>query len=107
MMNASAENPRVVRFDEHFARRRRVAPDTLDEVKKWRTEEADAGRPSSFKAYCHSRGLCATCNAEGLILNENGIGFKLVGMDGNMPLFELCPVCGGVGIPTKSGTDED
>jgi hypothetical protein len=91
------KTPRAVRFDEHMAKRGRVIPESIQEVKEWRTKEAAAGRPSEFSDYCRLRGLCAACNAEGLVLNENGIGFKLVGLDGNMPLHEPCPVCGGTG----------
>jgi hypothetical protein len=75
----------------------RVVTQSIEEIRAWRTNEAEAGRPSSFAAYCHQYGYCDACNAEGLVLNDNGIGFKLAGQDGNMPLFELCPVCKGTG----------
>ena len=86
-----------VRFDEHFAKRGRVISESIEQVKQWRTQESAAGRPSDLSDYCHLHGLCSDCNAEGLVLNENGLGFKLAGLDGNMPVFEICPLCGGTG----------
>ncbi len=68
-----------------------------DEIKAWRTAEFEAGRPSSFADYCRAHGLCAECNAEGLVLNENGIGFKLVRMEGDTYIFQICPFCDGTG----------
>jgi hypothetical protein len=65
--------------------------------KEWRTNEANAGRPSEFSDYCLAHGLCSACHAVGATLNENGIGFKVIGMDGNDQLFERCKVCGGTG----------
>jgi hypothetical protein len=71
---------------------------TLDEIKAWRTREAAEGRPSAFSDYCRANGLCTECNAGGILLNNNGIGFKLVGWDDGEALFEYCPVCSGTGV---------
>lgn len=89
--------PKTVRFDDHLRQRGRVHTKSIEEIKAWRTLEAEGGRDSSFAAYCRAHGLCAVCNAEGLVLNENGIDFKLVRMEGNMYIFEICPVCDGTG----------
>lgn len=70
-------------------------PMSLEEVKAWRTREAEAGRPSSYEDYCRAYGVCVTCLGEGVTRNDNGIGFKVIGMDGSAQLFENCPACGG------------
>ena len=75
---------------------------SLEEVKAWRTREAAAGRPSSYEEFCRTHGLCVVCRGEGLVHNDNGVGFKVVGMDGDTRLFERCPVCGGTGVAPKS-----
>jgi hypothetical protein len=72
-------------------------PMPLEEIKAWRTREAEAGRPSSYEEFCRVHGLCLTCLGEGLLHNDDGVGFKVVGMDGDTRLFEQCPVCGGTG----------
>jgi len=77
----------------------KVAPKplSLEEVKAWRTREAAAGRPSSYEEFCRVHALCVTCLGEGVSRNDNGVGFKVVGLDGDTRLFERCPVCGGTG----------
>lgn len=70
---------------------------SLEEIKAWRTKEAEAGRPSSHKDFCRAFGRCVTCLGEGVTHNDNGVGYKVVGMDGDTQLFERCPVCGGTG----------
>jgi DnaJ-class molecular chaperone len=77
-------------------------PMSLEEVKSWRTREAAAGRPSSYEEFCRVHGLCMTCLGEGVTRNDNGVGFKVVSMDGDNPLFERCPVCGGTGKQPSS-----
>ena len=57
---------------------------SLEEGKAWRTREAEAGRPSSYEDFCRVHGLCVTCLGEGLVHNDNGVGFKVVGMDGDI-----------------------
>jgi hypothetical protein len=71
----------------------------LQEIKAWRANEAAAGRPSGFDDFCRAHGipLCAACMGEGLTLNDNGIGFKAVGLDGHERLYQRCEVCGGTG----------
>src|SRR5690242_16887955 len=72
-------------------------PMSLNEIKEWRTKEAAAGRPSSYEDFCRAQGLCVTCLGNGVTYNENRIGFKGVGMDGDTQLFERCPACNGTG----------
>jgi hypothetical protein len=76
-------------------------PMSVAEIKAWRTREAAAGRPSSFAEFCRTHGLCVSCLGEGLTHNDNGVGFKVVGMDGDTQLFEQCSVCGGTGLDTE------
>ena len=77
----------------------KVAPKplSLEEIKLWRTREAEAGRRSSYEDFCRIYGLCLTCLGEGVTHNDSGVGLKVVGMDGETRLFERCPVCGGTG----------
>jgi hypothetical protein len=69
----------------------------IREGKEWRTKEAEAGRPSTFEDLCRVKGYCSVCHATGIALNENGLGFKLVGMDGDVQLFTDGEVCSGTG----------
>jgi len=73
-------------------------PLSLQQMKEWRTREAAAGRPSSFADLCRAFGLCVTCEGQGVTRNDNGRGYKVVGIDGDTRLFEQCPVCGGTGM---------
>jgi hypothetical protein len=77
-------------------------PMSLEEIKEWRTQEAAAGRSSSYEDFCLAHGLCVTCLGEGVTYNDNDVGFKVVGMDGDTRLFMRCPVCGGTGSQTHS-----
>ena len=77
-------------------------PLSLLQIKEWRVSEAAAGRSSSYEDFCRAHGLCVTCLGEGVTHNDNGVGYKVVGMDGNVQLFEQCPVCGGTGKPPTS-----
>lgn len=72
---------------------------SIQQIKDWRTNEAEAGRPSGLDDYCRAHGinLCAACMGEGVTRNDNGLGFKPVGWDGNTQLFERCPACEGKG----------
>jgi len=69
----------------------------IREGKEWRTRAAEAGRPSTFADLCRLKGLCSSCAATGIVMNENGVGFKVAGMDGDTQLFADCDVCSGTG----------
>ena len=90
-------NPRP--WDEFFTKRYlgSLNAELIREGKEWRTREAEAGRPSSFADLCRVRGLCSACAATGIAMDEDGVGFKVVGMDGDTRLFADCDVCGGTG----------
>lgn len=92
-----ALNPRP--WDETFNRRYLASLDVnlIREGKEWRTQEAEAGRPSSFADWCKIKGFCSACAATGILQNDNGIGFKVVDMDGDVRLFADCEICRGTG----------
>lgn len=71
-------------------------------IKAWRTGELDAGRPSSLEDYFRAHGFCAGCHGTGIARNGDGNGFKAVGWDGKVQLFEKCGMCGGTGGPGTS-----
>ena len=71
------------------------------EVKEWRTREFNAGRSSGLKDYFGADGFCSYCHGVGLAMNEDGMGYKAVGWDGDTQLFEECYFCGGTGILTE------
>ena len=86
-------------WDESFTKRYLASLDAelVREGKEWRTREAEAGRPSSYEDFCRVRGLCSACGATGIARNEKGLGFKVVGMQGDIQLYGDCEVCGGIG----------
>lgn len=63
---------------------------SIEEVKHWREQEHNAGRPSGLDDFFRKHGLCLACKA-------TGISVSPVGYDGDIPLFEQCEVCGGTG----------
>jgi hypothetical protein len=67
----------------------------LPEVKRWREQEYEAGRPSRLEDYFRSHSFCFTCKASGANLSP-------VDFDGETPLFEHCEVCGGTGKAAAS-----
>jgi hypothetical protein len=84
-------------WDESVGKKYRDSLTKIHEVKEWRAREATAGRPSSFEDYCLAHGLCAACRTVGLTWNAETQGFRVVGMEGDAELFEVCPICGGTG----------
>ena len=90
-------NPRP--WDDSFATRylSTLKAERIREGKEWRTREAEAGRPSRFEDLCRVEGFCSACAATGILMNENRVGFKVVGMDGDIQLFADCDVCAGTG----------
>jgi hypothetical protein len=41
---------------------------SIDAVKHWRTEEANAGRPSTLDDFLQAHGLCVACRAAGRLI---------------------------------------
>jgi hypothetical protein len=86
-----------VPFTGEFLSRYLAGQKRWKEGREWRAKEAEAGRPSMYEDYCRAHGMCCACEASGISRNDNGIGFKAVGWDGNFQLYEQCSVCGGTG----------
>jgi hypothetical protein len=91
-------------FAGEYLKRYRANLRRGQEIKEWRTREANAGRPSGLKDYfdAHAQAFCPHCQGVGLAMNENGMGYKAVGWDGDTQLFEECDFCGGTGAPTET-----
>ena len=89
--------PRGVSFSGEHLSRYLAGQKRWNEAREWRAKEAEAGRPSTYADFCRAHGLCPTCAATGVRLNENGVGFKTAGLNGNLPLYEQCEACGGKG----------
>src|SRR5438309_2563593 len=87
----------AVPFAGEYQRRYEAQLRDLVAIKEWRKTELEAGRPSAFSDYCRAHGYCPHCHGTGICLNENGMGYKAVGWDGNVELFEQCEMCGGTG----------
>jgi hypothetical protein len=66
-------------------------------IKDWRAREFAAGRPSSIDDYCRAQALCPHCWGVGLARNEHGGGFKGIGWDGDIRLYERCENCNATG----------
>ena len=86
-------------WDDSFTKRYLGTLDLkrIREGKEWRTREAEAGRPSGYEDLCRVTGRCSACASTGIAMNENGVGFQVVGMEGDAQLFADCDVCGGNG----------
>jgi hypothetical protein len=65
----------------------------MPEVRARRSRESDAGRPSGLKDYFVAHGFCSFCHGVGLAMNNDGMGYKAVGWDGDKQLFEECDFC--------------
>ncbi len=89
--------PQGVSFTGEYLSRYLAAQKRWKDGREWRAKEAEAGRPSTFEDYCRAHGMCAACEASGISRNEDGVGFKAVGWDGNLQLYEKCSHCDGTG----------
>jgi DnaJ-class molecular chaperone len=102
--NDPQEKPRFP-FAGEYLKRYEANFGRMQEVKAWRTREFDAGKPSALKDYFRAHGFCSHCHGVGLAMNEDGMGYKAVGWDGDMQLFEECGFCGGSGtLPEQPST---
>jgi hypothetical protein len=59
-------------------------------IKEWRERQLAAGRPSSLDDFYRLHGICAECRCCGL---------QMTGWSGELqvPLWTICPECGGSG----------
>jgi hypothetical protein len=59
-------------------------------IKEWRTQELNAGRPSSLDDFFRIHGVCAACKCYGL---------QITGWDEEerVPLWAICAACRGTG----------
>ncbi len=81
----------------------------LVKIKEWRTAEAGAGRPSSLEDFYAANGLCFDCGAYGARMigwsnPTNEIEVKAaveLGVD-QLPLYETCRTCNGIGKADRS-----
>ncbi len=89
--------PRAVSFTGEYLSRYLAGQKRWNEARDWRARETEAGRPSTYGDYCRAHGLCPVCAATGISLNPNGSGFKAVGWNGSLLLYEECEACGGTG----------
>jgi hypothetical protein len=100
--NDPQEKPGVP-FAGEYLKRYKANLRRMPEVKAWRTREFDAGRPSGLKDYFGALefGVCSHCQGVGLAMNEDGMGYKAIGWDKDIQLFEKCDFCGGTGVLTE------
>jgi hypothetical protein len=89
--------PRGIPFTGEYLSRYLAAQKRWSEARDWRAKETEAGRPSTHSDFFRAHGLCPACAAAGIRLNENGVGFRTIGWNGNLPLYEECEACGGTG----------
>jgi len=70
---------------------------SFEDIKKWRTNERDAGRPYGLRDFYQAHDLCFECGSRGV---------QMIGLDeSDIPLWEICDKCGGAGKPFYHGPD--
>ena len=77
---------------------------TLLTMRRWREARSDAGLPSGLADFYAANNLCADCGAHGAQMigwskPTNEIGAKAAAELGlsELPLYDICPTCGGSG----------
>ncbi len=98
MRSHDPEEERGFPFAGEYLKRYEANLKRMIEVKAWRAQELDAGRPSGLNDYFAAQGFCSHCHGVGLAMNEDGMGYKAVGWDGDTQLFEECDFCEGTGV---------
>jgi hypothetical protein len=73
---------------------------SVQEVKDWREQELNAGRPSGLEDFYLLHGLCWPCRSRGYTHTP-------VDPDGKQQLFEECEACGGKGSRINPTADTD
>jgi hypothetical protein len=63
---------------------------SINVIKAWRTNEHEAGRPSSLEEFYKAHDICWDCRC---------LGFQITGYDESdkEQLFSVCPTCVGTG----------
>jgi hypothetical protein len=66
----------------------------VQDIKRWREQEYEAGRPSGLDDFFRAQHLgykfCDACESRGIDVHP-------VDWDGEIPLFEVCQICRGIG----------
>jgi hypothetical protein len=79
------------------------------EIKTWRAQESDAGRPCELIDYFVRHGICPECHGDGVQM----IGWSAPEDDAErqaarernleeLPLYDVCSRCGGTGTATST-----
>lgn len=81
----------------------------IEEAKRWRKVESEAGRPSSLADFFSAHGICPKCTGEGVffvgwsdpknadeVRAAEGLNLK------QLPVYDLCPMCRGTGKATNA-----
>jgi hypothetical protein len=82
---------------------------SIQEMKEWRIAEKAAGRPGMMDDFYAAHGLCLDCLASGAQMvgwsnPMNEIDMKAAEEFGlsQLPLYAVCPICGGTGKAERS-----
>ena len=83
-------------------------PYNLQDVKRWREVQSDAGRPSGLNDFFAAHGICPTCTGEGVhmvgwsdpIDEDERRAAEELNLE-QLPVYEVCPACGGSGATAK------
>lgn len=81
---------------------------SIQKITEWRSQAENSGRPSSLEDFYGSHGLCFDCGSTGVrdagwsdpseaerpAANERGLE--------QLPLYVVCPTCGGTGRADRS-----
>ena len=104
----------------------------IEEVKQWRTEQDQAGKPSTLEDFFRTHGLCFNCHAGGKNISgiqwqdSNGAEHSIELLAPGVPetiasihqrelknavrwdyVYKTCEVCGGSGVlPAQDGSDK-
>lgn len=76
----------------------------LLEIKAWRAQESDAGRPCDLLDYFVQHGICPECRGDGVQMigwsapedDTERQGVRELNLE-QLPLYDLCSRCGGTG----------
>jgi hypothetical protein len=79
-------------------------PYKIEDVKRWRKAEYDAGRPSGLGDFYAAHGICPKCRSEGVHMigwsdpsGEDELRAAEELYVEQLPVYDVCPQCGGSG----------